>query len=108
VVEKMLNDIPFPMLVLGGGVVLAALFFGAWWVRSRKRRSPSVKSSAPVVPLFGQKQAISERVTTAKRATEIIAEEVLDAQDEFISLKARQATVDAVLQATEAVAVKNG
>jgi len=103
----MLDSIPFPMLVLGGGVILAALFFGAWWVRSRNRRSPAVKSSAPSVPLLGQKQAISERVTTAKRATEIVAEEVLDAQDTLVSLEARQAHVDAVVLATKTIA-KNG
>jgi len=104
----MLDSIPFPMLVLAGGVILAALFFGAWWVGNRrKRRSPAVKSSVQDVPLFGREQAISERVVHATRDAEIEAERLLDKQETLTSLEVRKATVDEVRNATKAIAAKN-
>jgi len=104
----MFNDVPFPMLVLGGGVILAALFFGAWWVRSRGRGKRAVAGSpSPVIPFMGE-SAISERVISATRAAEIASEKLLDKQETVVELEKKQAAVSEVILAAKAVAVKNG
>lgn len=102
----MLENVPFPVLVLAGGVILAGLFFLAIVIRSRGGKGKSIKASSPVVPFMGT-AAISERVIAATRAAEIAAEVILDKQEAAVELEKKQAAVNEVLQATKVTAVKN-
>ena len=102
----MFDNVSLPVIVIGGGVLLLASFFG---MRMLRRIGSPRKASdpAPVLPIFG-KQAISERVVHAVRCAEISSEELLDKQEAVVDLEKKQAAVDEVRNATKAIVVKNG